>query len=279
MSVKRLPIPALRPFLALVWASDKAPTEVYGQSAREHVLPSGMMHVVFRLTDTPLRILGSPDNPQMQLVGSSIVGGARSRFYIRELSAPSCSVGAVLRPGAAEMLFDTTADELAEKHTPLEALWGASTHSVRERMLESRSAEDRLAILESTLAARLPRLRGLSPALTSIIEVMHTLQSVEAAVQQSGISHRQFIAHFRRATGLAPKTYLRVLRFQRALQSLGQGKTLSLASLAAELGYSDQAHFQRDFLAFTGVTPATYQKLSLREPNHLPVDARRAVIR
>lgn len=274
MLIKRLPIPTLRPFVTLIWASDSSPAEVYVQTTREHVLPTGMMHLVFRLTDCPLWILSSQDDQRAQSVGSSIVGGVRSRFYIREMSAPSCSVGAVLRPGAAEFLFGAAADELAEKHTSLPDLWGAPARSVRERLIETQGPEDRLAILESTLAARLPRVRRLHPAIASVIDEMHSLQSVEAAVEQSGISHRQFIAHFRRAVGLAPKTYLRVLRFQRALQSLGQGKTISLALLAAEAGYSDQAHFNRDFLAFTGVTPTTYQRLSSCESNHLPVDAR-----
>ena len=143
-----------------------------------------------------------------------------------------------------------------------------------KRLLEAESAEDRLAVLESALAARLPRVRSLHPAIASVIDEMHSLQSVEAAVQQSGISHRQFIAQFRRAVGLAPKAYLRVLRFQRALQSLRQGKVISLVSLAAEAGYSDQAHFNRDFMEFTGVTPTTYQRLSPCESNHLPVDQR-----
>jgi AraC-like DNA-binding protein len=273
MPIKRLPIPALRPFVALVWVSDNSVAELYGQPTREHVLPSGMMHLVSRLTDCPLRILCSQDDSRVQPVGSSIVGGIRSRFYIRELSAPSCSVGAVLRPGAAGLLFGATADELAERHTPLEDLWDASARSVRERLLEADNVY-RLAILESTLAARLPRVRSLHPAIASVIDEMHSLQSVEAAVQQSGISHRQFIAHFRRAVGLAPKTYLRVLRFQRGLQSLRQGKATSLVSLAAEAGYSDQAHFNRDFLEFTGITPMTYQRLLPCEWNHLPVDTR-----
>lgn len=232
------------------------------------------MHLVFRLTDSPLWILDSQSGQRVQSIGSSMVGGIRSRFYLRAMSAPSCSVGAVLRPGAAELLFGAPADELAERHTPLQDLWGVPARSVRERLLETRNPADRLAVLEAALAARLPRGRSLHPAVASVIDVMHSLPSVETVVTRSGISHRRFIAHFRRAVGVAPKTYLRIWRFQRALQLFRQGKAISLASLAAEAGYSDQAHFNRDFLAFTGVTPTTYQRLSPCESNHLSIDAR-----
>lgn len=272
MPAKRSPIPVLQPFVALVWASDSPVACLYEQPVREHALPSGMMHLVFRLTDYPLRILGSLNDPYPQPLGSSMISGVRSRFYVREMVAPSCSVGAVLRPGAAAPLFGVPADELAERHTSLEDLWGASADSVHERLLEAESAEDRLAILESVLTARLPRERSLHPAIASVINKMNSLASIEAAVQRSGLSHRHFIAHFRRAAGLAPKTYWRILRFQRALQSLGQRKALPLALLAAEMGYSDQAHFNRDFLAFTGVTPMTYQRLAPCEAHHLPVN-------
>jgi AraC-like DNA-binding protein len=273
MQLMRLPIAVLRPFVALVWASDDAAVGKYEQPAREHVLPSGTMHLVFRLTDYPLRILDSPDAPRPQPVGSSMIGGARSRFYVRELSAPSSSVGAVLRPGAATLLFGVPADTLAERHTPLEDLWGTSADDVRDRLVEAGSAEERLVILEGALATRLPRVRSLHPAIAAVLDEMNTLPSIEAAVQRSGFSHRSFVAHFRRTVGLGPKTYMRVLRFQRALRSLRRdGATVSLASLAAEAGYSDQAHFNRDFLAFTGVTPTTYRRLSPSEANHLAVD-------
>lgn len=274
MPAKRLPIPVLQPFVALVWASDSPVACLYEQPVHEHALPSGMMHLVFRLTDYPLRILGSVNDPYPQPLSSSMIGGVRSRFYVREMVAPSCSVGAVLRPGAAALLFGVPADELAERHTSLEDLWGASAGSMRERLLEAESAEDRLAILESVLTARLPRVRSLHPAIACVINEMNSLPSIEAAVQRSGLSHRHFIAHFRRAVGLVPKTYWRILRFQLALQSLRQRRAISLALLAAEMGYSDQAHFNRDFLAFTGVTPMTYQRFSPREANHLPVDVR-----
>src|SRR5262245_2046883 len=111
MTIRRIPIPMLRPFVALVWASDSLVVGTYEQPVREHALPTGSMHLVFRLTDYPMRILGSDTNPRPQPVGSSVIGGVRSRFYIREMVAPSCSVGAVLRPGVAASLFGVFADQ------------------------------------------------------------------------------------------------------------------------------------------------------------------------
>ena len=82
--ITRPPIPALRPFVSLVWASADTATERFAQTALEHVLPTGAMHLVIRLTDDPLRIYDSSDDPIGQSVGDSIIGGARSRFYVRE---------------------------------------------------------------------------------------------------------------------------------------------------------------------------------------------------
>lgn len=274
VQIRRLPIPVLRPFVASVWASGSPVAGPYAQRVREHALPTGLMHVVVRLTDHPLLISDSPDDPRTQFLGPSMIGGVRSRFYVREMTAPSCSVGVVLRPGAAALLFGAAADELAERHTPLEDLWGIPARVLRERLLEADGAEDRLAMLEAALAARLPRVRSLHPAIASVIDEMHVLPSVEAAVRRSGISHRQFIVRFRQAVGLAPNAYRQVLRFQRALQALQRDRGICLASLAAEAGYSDQGHFNRDFLAFTGVTPATYRRHSPSEANHLPVGTR-----
>ena len=72
--------------------------------------------------------------------------------------------------------------------------------------------------------------------------------------------------------GLAPKGYMRVLRFQRALRCLKQPRGKSLAAVAADAGYSDQAHFNREFLEIAGATPATYTRRSPRHANHMPVD-------
>lgn len=272
MSLQRLPSSALRPFVAQLWASEDTGDARYPTPWHEHALPSGAMHLVIRLSDHPLRIADVGSGDRAQPVASSLVGGMRSRFYVRELWAPSCSVGAVLRPGAAECLFGgVTADELAERHTPLEALWGAAAHRLRDRLLALRSPQDRLAAFEAALATRLPRVQGLHPAVAGALAQFQGGASVASAVKDSGFSHRRFLQLFRQGVGLAPKTYLRVLRFQRVLPVLRSDPAMSLAALAADLGYSDQSHFNREFMAFSGVTPLTYRARMGSERNHLPM--------
>jgi AraC-like DNA-binding protein len=51
---------------------------------------------------------------------------------------------------------------------------------------------------------------------------------------------------------------LRRYRLLEAAESVREGKPVSWAEIAADLGYADQAHLTRDFRAAIGQTPAAY---------------------
>jgi AraC-like DNA-binding protein len=273
MTLQRLPAPALRPFVSLMWASQGLASVGAEQAVREHALPSGMMHLVLRLNDNLLRIVDPRHGGRAVPMAAALVGGARSGFYVREFSGVSSSVGAVLRPGAARCLFGVGADELAERHTPLDDLWSTGANSLRAQLQETLGAHDRLTLLEAALTARLPRVRGLHPAIATALGQRSGSWSVADAVRHSGVSHRRFIALFRESVGLPPKTWLRVQRFQQVVETIAGGAAESLAAISADAGYSDQSHFNREFLEFTGVTPLAYRHLAPVHVNHLPVEA------
>ena len=180
-------------------------------------------------------------------------------------------MGAQLLPGSAELLFGVPADELAGRHTPLEDLWGHSAVETRERLLEGGSLEQQLEMFESFLVARLPRVRGLHPAVAHALERFSTTADVREVVRQTGYSHRRFIELFSRAVGLTPKLYCRVLRFQHVVELTAAKQSASWIDVALAAGYSDQSHFNRQFREFAGVTPGEYDELSPLSPNHVPI--------
>lgn len=268
--IRRPPIGALAPCFSLVWACGGPGGSQLPAPVCEHMLPTGCMHLVFRLTGGRLRTLDPRGGAQAQEVGTAVVAGVRAGFYVRERSMPVCSVGAVLRPGVARLLFGASAADLSGTHTPLDGFWGSAAGRMRDRLMRVDDCQSRLAVLESMLLARLGHVDRSPQAITQTIAVMPSLPSIEAAVRHSGLSHRSFIVHFRDAVGLAPKRYLRILRFQAVLHAIRRDGGRALALHAAEAGFSDQAHFSRDFLEFSGVTPREYLRRFPVEANHLP---------
>lgn len=273
MLLTRSPGPRLRPFVRSLWVS--APGRSIGSLAtppREHVLPTGDMHLVLRLSGPPLRLFAGAADTAGYTVGYAIVGGARSAFYARDVSVATVSVGAQLRPGAAHALFGLPAGELAERHTPLEALWrDSAVQEALERVHAADSPEAQLAVFETFLAERLaPQPQAMHPAVARALAGLGGGLPIRALVHASGYSHRRFITLFRDAAGLAPKQLQRVQRLQRVMAAgLGAG-ALPWVELALEAGYSDQSHFNRDFLEIAGMTPQAYRRAAPASPNHVP---------
>lgn len=271
MRLSRTPAPILRPFATKVWAID-------GQDApatpgtRERVLPTGEMHLVIRLSERPVRVYPHPGSAVVHAVGLATVSGMRSESYVREVSAPVRSVGLQLHPTACPLLLGAPADELAGRHWALEDFWGASAPRIREQLLDARGLERQLDLFEALLAARVPRVHALHPAVALALERFAAGKPVGEVVRATGRSHRAFIALFRRAMGVGPKVHCRLQRFQRVIRRLASDPAAPWSDVALDAGYSDQPHFGREFRVLAGVTPGEYRAL-LPRGHHVPLPA------
>jgi transcriptional regulator GlxA family with amidase domain len=76
-----------------------------------------------------------------------------------------------------------------------------------------------------------------------------------ALADEIGWSRKHFTRRFRAATGFSPDRFRRLARFERFAAALARAPDDSLAGLAAECGYVDQAHLARDVRAFSDMTP------------------------
>jgi AraC-like DNA-binding protein len=89
--------------------------------------------------------------------------------------------------------------------------------------------------------------------------------------QKTGITQKHLITLFKKYVGLSPKMFSRIYKFQRVIHLIEEQKKVDWSMLAYECGYFDQAHFIKEFQAFSGINPAAY--LDKRGPylNYIPL--------
>lgn len=82
--------------------------------------------------------------------------------------------------------------------------------------------------------------------------------SLQVLSQIAGLNSYQLVRHFKKVYGLPPHAFQLDTRIQRAKPLLRQG--VSLSQVALDLGFADQAHFQRHFKKRLALTPKSYQQ-------------------
>ena len=103
---------------------------------------------------------------------------------------------------------------------------------------------------------------GLAPqAMRRAIEFINLQLSEDFSVAEiaaeMGLSPGHFTRLFKRSMGVPPYQYALSRRIEAAKQRMLEGK-LSLAQIALDVGFYDQAHFSRHFKRVNGITPVEF---------------------
>lgn len=92
----------------------------------------------------------------------------------------------------------------------------------------------------------------------SIDQVLACIDDSEALAELSDkidLSQRQIERLFKTRMGMTAKNYQRIIRIRKTITLIQQNQQMSLAEVAAESGFSDQAHMTREFKSIARVTP------------------------
>ena len=226
-----------------------------GSAPAEPVLPDGRVELIVHLGD-PF-VLEREGRREAQ--PRALLAGPGTAPVLLAPTGRIDVIGVRLEAGVAAELVDVPVAELVDRIPALDALARDFARGLGEELADPRPRERWSDVLERRLARALDRSRlGPSPAITHAVARLRTSggrTTVAALAREAGISTRQLERRFRERVGLGPKTFARLLRFQRALALLRRPGP-SLAAVAARCGYFDQAHLVRDFRQFAGQSPS-----------------------
>jgi AraC-like DNA-binding protein len=260
------PSAPLSAFVANLWSLSDAPSH-----AKERIVPSGTLELVINLAEDELRIYDSLDGSPFRRFSGAIVSGAYDRFFVIDTAEHASVIGVHFKPSGAAPFLGLPPGALSSSHVDLETLWGPAARELREMLCSARTPARRFQILEAALLARLSRPPRRHSAVQAALGQLRRGTAVRDIVRQAGLSHRRFIEVFGAEVGITPKLFGRIQRFQRAATLTHGQSSPDWSKIAAECGYFDQSHLIRDFLAFSGFSPAEFLRYSLPlvKENHL----------
>lgn len=252
----RAPVPPLDTCVERLWLLIDAPSH-----SKERIAPGGTIDLVINLHENELRIYDAAKPDRGERFSGSVVSGTHCGPFVIDPRERVSVMGVHFKPGGAFPFLGTPANELADAHVDLEALWGTSAIELRERLCETKTPSERFDLLEDALVAHLFRPLERHYAVQFALDAFgrtDSILSVRDVARDAGLSQRRFSQLFAREIGMSPKLFCRVRRFRQALETVRQVAVPNWARVAVDCGYYDQAHLIHDFQSFSNLSPAEY---------------------
>jgi AraC-like DNA-binding protein len=247
----RLPVTgALAAYVESCWFMRGASTAALPEGHR--ILPDGCMEFVFQL-GAPFLELGS-DGSWHEQPARLLVGQMTHRVEVRP-GGEIDTVGLHFHPAGAAAFVEGSMKRFRDCITDLDAALGDDLAPLAERLRRARGPASRMALLITWLQGRHRPADALMAQASQRLQLAAGQLDIPSLGSALGLGERQLRRRFEAAVGLAPKRFARLLRFQRVFEQQRESDATAWAEVALECGYCDQAHFNRDFRAFSGLAP------------------------
>jgi len=213
---------------------------------------------------SPQRTLAYPAANLVVEDGRATLWGPTTRVSERRLAGRGWAVGALLRPAALAALCADPGDLIDGRVEIAADALVASVSAVMPGDVPAAATAFAHWLIERagtpTGEARLAN------EMARLLMTDAAILRIEDAAALLSVSTRtlQRLAH--RTVGLPPAAMIRRRRLQEAAQRVRDDPSAALAAIAAELGYSDQAHLAADFRTVLGITASEYRRDAAAAP-------------
>jgi AraC-like DNA-binding protein len=213
--------------------------------------------IVFEFGD-PIEVLYCNHAAPVRSPGAVVVGPQTYRRLEMRLRGALETFAIMFQPDGLHRLFTIPMHQLTDLDYEAHSVLGSFIAKVRERLGNLKSFAQRVRLLDEVLLQRAlasTGFDGVSAAANRIIRAGGRAD-IPTLAGCAGLSMRQFERRFIQQVGVRPKLFLRIARFEGALESKARFVNKSWTDVAHEFGYYDQMHMVHDFAELTGGTPS-----------------------
>lgn len=239
----------------------------------EKFLPDGSMDMLIDLTESPKKLFHNEEGSSYTTYKKSWISGMKTEYILIDASVSSM-IGIHFRPGGTYPFFNFPVCELNDLTIEMDCLWNTEIHSIRDAILSTPEVENKFSILEKYFL--LKGKHKLEPNLFVSYAIDQLQQSpqlwtIGKLSDKIGITQKHLINLFKKHAGLSPKLFARIAKFQKVIKEVEAKRSIEWTSVAYDCGYYDQAHFIKEFQAFSGINPSAYLTQRGEYMNYLTV--------
>jgi AraC-like DNA-binding protein len=250
------PCRELRPYVELFWTGNFNIDSAGLLSQR--VVPYGYVELIIHLSDDHCELLqGSFHSPSPDYT----LIGLFTKHYDVHFRKHVRVFGIRFKPEGIYNAFRVPASEVHQGFADMESFTGSHFREFCSSLRESVSHPGMISLTEKYLLKRLNSSRLNLYYLNIAAEIIRQKNGVISMNELAGkvfISTRQLEREFKQKLGISPKSYMRIARLNEVNRKINSGERIDLTELSYTAGYSDQAHFIRDFREFTGESPKVF---------------------
>lgn len=205
---------------------------------------------------------GSAANNSVALVGQAL--SVTNRFVHGNFMV----VQILFQPGSLFRLTGMPSRLINDSYIEADCVFPKEIHYVNEAFFHAADYPEIVRIANGFVESLVRRTRKDAHPIDEVCQWMlgNPVASLDKMARAAFLSPKQFERKFRERTGVSPKVFARLVRFDRAfrMKNLQPGKDWQ--SIAFECNYYDYQHLVRDYLDFTGMRPTHFHDLESRAP-------------
>lgn len=240
----------------------------------DRFLPDANINIVIDLTDYPKFIYDNNTLKEIQTCKKVWFSGIRNKYITIPSGRDSEMFIVNFHKGSAYPFVQMPVNELTDMVVDGELIMTNGILTLREKLLELKQAEEKFRHAEQYFLQVYLHKLSVNPFVQFSVNMIvnnPTAISLHKLYEKVGFSQKHCIKIFREHVGITPKSFLRIIRFQKVVKEIECGGNIDWTTIAYECGYYDQSHFIHDFKEFSGFTPEVYLAIKRDFLNYVPV--------
>lgn len=175
----------------------------------------------------------------------------------------------IFYPGALHRLTGVPSAEITNQYLDAETFFSTELREINEQLFHAADYKTMIEVLNNFIRSRIKKQQKARLLVDdACIQLLNTSRkyTLHQIAREACLSAKQLERKFKERTGVNPKLYERIIRFDKAFRLKNSQPQMDWLRIAIECNYHDYQHLVKDYKDFTGVGPIAFHEIENNAP-------------